>query len=140
MKTKKRKTDRPPKQKARAIREMPGFPKISEEMRQWAAMLEQELSAWPQVSSKPMFGMKGIYRRKKVFALLPVSRGLTSPNSIILRFVPFPPELLERAKKEPRIGTGRTLKTTKWISFELNAEADLRDALWWLNQAYERAK
>ena len=119
---------------------MPKFPKISEEMRQWAAMLEQELKGWRQISSKPMFGMMGIYRRKKIFAALPVSRGLTSSNSIIFRFVPFPQELLERAKKEPRIGTGRTLQTAKWISFELNVEADLRDALWWLNQAYERAK
>jgi len=82
----------------------------------------------------------GIYRRKKIFAALPVSRGLTSPNSFILRFVPFPPELLERAKKEPRMGIGRTLKARNWTSFELSAESDLRDALWWLNQAYERAK
>ncbi|HTT31966.1 MAG TPA: hypothetical protein VMH48_00050 [Methylomirabilota bacterium] len=109
-------------------------------MRQWAAMLEKELLGWPQVSAKPMFGMMGIYRRKKIFAALPVSRGLTSSNSIILRFVPFPAGLLERAKKEPRIGTGRTLKAKNWTSFELSAESDLRDALWWLNQAYERAK
>jgi len=129
----------PPK-KPKKPREMPKFPKISEEMRQWAAMLEQELLGWPQVSAKPMFGMKGIYRRKKVFAMLPVSRGLTSSNSIILRFAPFPPELLERVKKEPRIGRGRTLKAKNWTSFELTAQGDLRDALWWLNQAYERAK
>jgi hypothetical protein len=140
MKTKKKRPDRPSKQKVRAAREMPSFPKISEEMQQWAAMLKQELLQWPQVRAKPMFGMMGIYRRKRIFAALPVSRGLTSPNSFILRFVPFPPELLERAKSEPRIGVGWTLRTTKWISFELNAEADLRNALWWLNQAYERAK
>ncbi|HXY00954.1 MAG TPA: hypothetical protein VEI54_08530 [Candidatus Limnocylindrales bacterium] len=109
-------------------------------MRQWAAMLEQELSGWPQVRAKPMFGMKGFFRRKKVFAVLPVSRGLMSPSSILIRSVPFSPELLAHAKKEPRISAGRSLEKTKWISFELSSEADLRDALWWLNQAYERAK
>jgi len=27
-----------------------------------------------------------------------------------------------------------------WLSFELFSNADVRDAIWWLNQAYEGAK
>jgi hypothetical protein len=27
----------------------------------------------------------------------------------------------------------------KWWAFELSSKGDLRDALWWLNQAYEAA-
>ena len=27
-----------------------------------------------------------------------------------------------------------------WFSFELFSDADVRDAIWWLDQAYERAK
>jgi hypothetical protein len=53
---------------------------------------------------------------------------------------PMPQELLERAKKEPRIDTENTAPSAKWLSFTLNSEADFRDALWWLNQAYEHAK
>ena len=139
MKAKKKKPASPAKRKSQSMRDRPKMMPISEEMRQWSAMLKTEVGSWPQVTSKPMFGMSAIYHRKTMFAALPVSRGITSPNSFILRFVPFPPELLERAKKEPRIGAGRALKTAKWISFEVNAETDLRDALWWLNQAYERA-
>jgi hypothetical protein len=52
----------------------------------------------------------------------------------------MPRELLERAKKEPRIDTESAAPGGKWLSFTLNSEANFRDALWWLNQAYDRAK
>lgn len=116
------------------------MPPISEEMKQWSALLRQELGAWPQVSSRPMFGMLGFYRRKKIFAALPVTRGIKTANSIIFRFSPMPPELIKRALKEPRINMDRRIPGPKWFSFELNSEADLRGALWWLNQAYECTK
>ena len=117
------------------MRERPKMPPISEEMKQWSAMLEQELTGWPQVSSRPMFGMLGFYRRKKIFAALPVSRAIETPNSFIFRFDPMPANLNQRALKEPRITPG-----TRWFSFEIQSTEDLRDALWWLNEAYEAAK
>ena len=52
---------------------------------------------------------------------------------------PMPPKLTERASNEPRIDTSK-LRTAKWFVFELSSGADLHDALWWLNQAYEHAK
>jgi hypothetical protein len=116
------------------------MPPISEEMKLWSAMLGEELSGWPQVSSRPMFGMLGYYRGKKIFAALPVTRGIKTPNSLIFRFSPMPAELQQRALKEPRIDLDRRIPGAKWFSFELHSEADLRDALWWLNQAYERTK
>ena len=121
-------------------RSRPKMTLISEEMKQWAAMLGQELDGWPQVSSRPMFGMRGFYRRKKIFAALPVTRGIRTANSLILRFSPMRPDLEKRALKEPRINLDRKVPGAKWFSFELNSEADLRDALWWLNQAYKSAK
>jgi hypothetical protein len=121
-------------------RARPKMPLISEEMKLWSAMLGKELSVWPQVSSRPMFGMLGYYRGKKIFAALPVTRGIKTPNSLIFRFSPMPPELQQRALKEPRIDMDRKIPGAKWFSFDLNSEADLRDALWWLNQAYERTK
>jgi hypothetical protein len=115
--------------------ERPKMPPVSEEMKQWSAMLRTELIGWPQVASRPMFGMSGIYRRKRIFAALPVTRGFDTPSSIIFRFDPMPADLNQRALKEPRITAG-----TRWFSFEIQSAEDLRDALWWLNQAYENAK
>jgi hypothetical protein len=116
------------------------MPPISEEMRQWSAMLGEELRGWPQVASRPMFGMLGFYRRKKIFAALPVTRGIGTPNSFIFRFDPMPPDLKQRALKEPRIDMEGRSPGARWFVFEVGSATDLRDALWWLNQAYERAK
>jgi hypothetical protein len=37
--------------------------------------------------------------------------------------------------KDSRIAPGK-----RWFSFNVRSAEDLRDALWWLNQAYERTK
>ena len=87
-----------------------------------------------------MFGFLGFYRRKKIFAALPVKRGIKTPNSLIFKIKPMPPDLLRRAVQEPRIDVENQLPGRQWYSFELASEQDLRDALWWLSQAYERAK
>jgi hypothetical protein len=118
----------------------PKMLRVSEETKQLSAMLGAELSTWPKVTTRPMFGLRGFYRGKKIFAALPVTRTIKNPNSFIFRMQPMPPELLERAEKEPRIDSENSAPSAKWLSFTLNSEADFRDALWWLNQAYERAK
>jgi hypothetical protein len=135
MSAKKTKQDRPAKRKPPTMRVRPTMPPISEEMKQWSAMLKTELIGWSQVTSRPMFGMSGMYRRKKIFAALPVTRGFDTSSSVIFRFDPMPADLNQRALKEPRITPG-----TRWFSFEIQSTEDLRDALWWLNQAYEAAK
>src|ERR1700675_1104832 len=116
----------------------PKLPHIAEDMKQWSAMLGQELSTWPHVSSRPMFGLLAFYRRAKIFAGLPVTRGLKTSNSIIFKIQPMPPDLLRRAMDDPRVDTESRIPGAKWYSFELSSAEDLRDALWWLNQAYER--
>jgi hypothetical protein len=121
-------------------RPRPRMPNASEEMKQWSAMLRNELITWPQVATRPMFGLRGFYRHKKIFAALPVTRAIRNPNSLIFRIQPMPPDLLKRAKKEPRIDTENRVPSAKWFTFELNSEADFRDALWWLNQAYDHAR
>jgi hypothetical protein len=121
-------------------RPRPKMPPASEEMKQWSAMLGNELSAWPKVTARPMFGLRGFYRGKKIFAALPVTRAIRNPNALIFRIQPMPADLLERAKKEPRIDTENRIPSAKWFTFELHSESDFRDALWWLNQAYEYAK
>jgi hypothetical protein len=52
----------------------------------------------------------------------------------------MPPALLMRAQSDPRMDSNTRIPGKGWFSFELNSEGDLRDALRWLNQAYEAAK
>ena len=117
------------------MRDRPMMPPISEEMKQWSAMLKTEVRGWPQISTKPMFGMMGLYRGKKIFGGLPVTRGFDTPNSVIFRFDPMPEDLEQRALKDSRIAPGK-----RWFSFNVGSTNDLRDALWWLNQAYLKTK
>jgi len=118
----------------------PKLLRISEEMRQWSAMLDQELSSWPRVTSRPMFGLIGFYHRGAIFAALPRTRALSTPSSFSFKIDSLSPALSRRARKDPRIGSERKSLDATWHSFELNTMGDLRDALWWLNRAYQAAK
>jgi hypothetical protein len=124
----------------KAKRPRPQMHRASEETKQLAALLGTELTTWPKVTTRPMFGLRGYYRGKKIFAALPVTRAIKNPNSFIFRIQPMPAELLERARAAPHIDIENAAPGPKWLSFILNSEADFRDALWWLNQAYEHAK
>ena len=135
MKTKRAKRNKPARQNAGTMRDRPKMPPISEEMKHWSAMLQTEVSGWPHISTQRMFGMLGLYRGKRIFGGLPVTRGFDTPNSVIFRFDPMPPDFEQRARKDSRIRPGK-----RWYSLELGSTSDLRDALWWLNQAYKRAK
>jgi hypothetical protein len=112
----------------------------SEEMKEWSALLKQELEKLPKVTAKPMFGMLCYYRGAKVFGALPVTRSIGSANSFMFKIKPMPPNLLDRAEIDSRISANENLKARKWYIFELNSENDLHDALWWLQEAYEKAK
>jgi hypothetical protein len=52
----------------------------------------------------------------------------------------MPPALLKHAQSDPRMDSNTRIPGKGWFSLELNSESDLRDALRWLNQAYEAAK
>jgi hypothetical protein len=113
---------------------------ISEEMKQWSAMLQSELNSWPSIRSKSMFGFLFFYRGKTVFAGLPRTRGFDSPSRLIFKFYSMKPALRERGKADSRIYASRQTSSNGWFSFELNSQSDLRDALYWLGQAYESAE
>ena len=133
MKRKKKLQPANPKQRGRPLM----FP-ITPEMQHWSAMLEEELKTWPGVTTKRLFSFRSFYRAKTIFAALPRVRSFHSPTSIIFKFDPLPAELFGRARQDPRLDNSR-LPGNGWLSFELRSNADLRDALWWLNQAYEAA-
>lgn len=109
-------------------------------MKLWSAMLGQELTTWPEVVSRPMFGLLGFYRNKTIFAALPVTRGIGAPNLINFKMKSIPQKISLRLNSDPRLAAESKLKAKHWHAFETNSEDDLRDALWWLTQAYQLAK
>jgi hypothetical protein len=111
------------------------LPKISEEMKQWSAMLGNELSEWPKVSSKPMFGMTAYYRGENIFAVLPKTRGFESSKGIAFRFETISAKLAVELKQDARVITNPIGK--KWITFEVANAKDVNAALEWLSRAYE---
>jgi hypothetical protein len=122
-----------------AVSKRPELVPVSDEMKQWSAMLEQELRAWPKVASRPMFGMTAFYHDRAIFAALPRTRALSNPRSILFRFDALPPQLLHRAGKQAGLRQESAFSKGHWLSLVLESEKSLRDALWWLNHAYESA-
>ena len=127
------------KKAPKSRRAMVKFVAISEEMKAWSAMLAEELRLLPGISTKPMFGFLSFYRKGAVFAALPQTRGFGTASSMILKFNPVPPDWLKAAQSDPRMDANTRIPGKGWISFTLNFESDLRDALLWLNRAYEKA-
>ena len=116
------------------------FAAISQEMRRWSSLLETELMAWPDVNTKAMFGFLSFYRAGKIFAALPRTRGFNSSSSLVLKFNPMPAALLAKARADARMDTNTRVPGKGWFSFEVASERDLRDALAWLDHAYQAAK
>jgi hypothetical protein len=55
---------------------------VSEEMAHLCSLLASELLTWPEVTGKPMFGLRAFYRGATVFAMFPEKRSLEQPNAI----------------------------------------------------------
>lgn len=116
----------------------PTLPVVSEEMKAWAAALVTELADWPGVSGRPMFGLTALYRGKRIFAVLPHTHGMGSPNSVAFKLENAGPRVLARIRREPRLQT-TMMRARRWFVFELTSDRDLKDALDWLGRAYEAA-
>lgn len=112
------------------MRERPKLWKIGSEMRRWCALLEEELSRWPHVNSKPMFGMVAFYRGKNIFAAVPRTRAAETETSVLIKLAGVNDRRLRRASGP---GAG-------WVAFEIGAESNITEALRWLERAYEKAK
>jgi hypothetical protein len=110
--------------------------RTSEEVQRWSALLAEEMVSWPNVRSKPMFGFYAYYRGDALFTILPRTRGFDSGSLLILKFNPMPEELSQRARGDARLDTSTRVPGKGWFTFELASEEDLRDALWWIQQAF----
>ena len=107
--------------------ERPRLFKSDAEMQRWCVLLEQELLAWPDVSVKPMFGMIGFYHGKNIFAAIPRTRAAESARSLLIKLPAVSGPRLKRASG----------KDSSWVTYELESENDISDALTWLERAYE---
>ncbi len=118
-------------------RQRPKLPPVSEEMKRLAELLEAEILAWPHVTSRPMFGLKGIYRGSNIFAVLPRTRVLETPDSIAFRLLKRPRNIIAELGKDKRIVASTA--ESKWISFEIDSDSAIHAALKWLAVAYRQA-
>ncbi len=116
----------------------PKLPAVSEEMKAWSAALATELGGWPQISLRSFFGFTALYRKDKIFAALPRTRGWGTANSLAFKLECATPGRRSRIERDPRIGF-TLMGKTRWFTFELSSDADLHDALDWLGRAYEAA-
>jgi len=116
----------------------PKLPAVSEEMKAWSVALGAEIAGWPSVSSRPMFGFTALYRGKRIFAILPRTRGMETPNSLAFKLEDAGPRALARLRGESRIQTA-VMRASRWFVFELSSDGDLKAALDWLGRAYEAA-
>lgn len=107
---------------------------ISEEMKEWSAMLAGEVAEWPRVRSKPMFGLVSFYRKDKIFAAIPRTRAVASPHSIIFKFHK------ENAETRNARHQLQEYPALRWLAFDLRSEKDLGTALRWLDLAYRVAR
>ncbi|HZE26292.1 MAG TPA: hypothetical protein VE083_02845 [Terriglobales bacterium] len=114
------------------------MPAVSEQMKAWSAALAAEVETWPAVTTRPMFGFSALYRRQRIFALLPRTRGVGTPNSLAFKLSAPGPHMRARLGKEPRIQPA-VLQKRRWFTFELSSDRDLRDALDWLSRAHKAA-
>ena len=118
-------------------RPRPQLPRVSQEMKRIAALLESEVLAWQGVTTRPMFGMTGLYRDKRIFAALPRTRAMNAPDSIAVRLPKRSERMISQMRGNKRIIAPPT--DAKWISFLIHSEVDIHDALNWLSVAYGEA-
>jgi hypothetical protein len=122
------------KRRTSTERPRPKLPRIPEEMRQWSALLLREILGWPDVSSRPMFGMTAVYRGNAIFGVLPRTRAMDTPYSVSFKILWRNPSLQKRLGADARILP--STRDAKWISFELQSGDDLQDAIRWFARAY----
>ena len=108
-------------------------------MKAWSAALADEVAGWPQVATRAFFGFTALYHKNEMFAVLPRTRGLETPNSLAFRLDAPSPAMRARLHKDRRIGSAQ-IKEARWFRFELSSDADLHEALGWLSRAYEAAR
>jgi hypothetical protein len=105
-------------------------------MRAWSSALANEVADWPQVEARSFFGFTALYRKDKIFAALPRTRGMNTANSLAFKLETASTHVLAKAEQDPRMGF-TLMQRKRWFTFEIHSDADLHDALDWLGHAYQ---
>jgi hypothetical protein len=105
-------------------------------MKAWSAALAGELSRWPHVRARSFFGLTAFYRGEKIFALLPHTRGIETASSIAFKLESASPAVRRRLENDNRIDSVM-MQRASWFTFRLSSDADLRNALNCLSEAYQ---
>lgn len=127
-----------PRRATRIPATRPSLPQASEETRLFSDYLLSELLAWPQVSSRLMFGLNAVYRGKEIFGALPRTRALETSCSVSFKLHAKSPRTLKLLESDQRVVTSE-LKMANWFSFEVRSDRDLSDAIEWFARAYRQA-
>ena len=109
--------------------ERPKLFKIDDEMQRWCELLRQEVLEWPDVSTKPLFGMIGFYHGESIFAAIPRTRAAVSARSLLIKL---------SGVSDKRL-TPVSVSGSGWVGFELESASDINEALLWLERAYENS-
>ena len=76
-----------------------------------------------------MFGLVGYYRNSTIFAAIPRTRAVDTPFSLLIKL----PDA-----QHPRLTKGRG-PGAGWLTFAMDSESDLTEALELLGRAYAKA-
>ncbi len=116
----------------------PKLPRVSEEMKAWSAALAEEGESWSSVTTRAFFGLTALYRRDKIFALLPRTRAIQTPNALAFKLESPSARISALLRQDPRVGSTE-MRKARWFTFEMSCDTDLHAALEWLDRAYEAA-
>ena len=122
------------KRKTRRIK----LPPVSEQMKAWSAALSSDIAGWPHVSARSFFGFTALYREDKMFAALPRTRAMGTPNALVFKIVETSASVRAKLEKDSRVGD-MEMQKARWFTFELASDRDLHDALDWIGLAYDAA-
>jgi hypothetical protein len=105
----------------RGMRSRTGKAPLSDEMRHVCHLIGGEISQWPDVTARSMFGFRAYYRKGVIFALLPETRALETPTSIAYKLA------------------GNVREGERWVSCETEGPKSVRAAVVLLQRAHMAA-
>jgi TfoX/Sxy family transcriptional regulator of competence genes len=109
-------------------------------MRAWAAAVAAEVCGWHDVTARSFFGFTALYRKQKIFALLPRTRNVDVANSLALKLGERTSNSFTPIQRDSRVHAWSSEnQKARWFTFELSSDTDLHDALRWLEEAYKAA-
>jgi hypothetical protein len=112
----------------------------SEELAMLVAALQTEVSSWPGVRLKSMFGMTALYRGGKIFGLLPKTRNLRAADHVWLKFAKLTPAIQKRIAAEPRMVQPHKPTGAQWYTLTAVSPQSYALVHDWLAIAHRAAK